>query len=81
MSIIKIPKAADELGVSYKTIYNWISSGKLSMPRPGYVVLEEARDVWLNQKLKRIEISFFLAQGTIRDAYGRFIQMDSKKAK
>lgn len=81
MSLSKIPAAAEQLGVSYKTIYNWISDKKLAMPKPGYVDVEEARDVWVAQQMRRVEISFFLAQGTIRDAYGRFIQVDSKEAK
>lgn len=81
MSLVKISSAAEQLGVSYKTIYNWISDRKLSMPKPGYVSLEEANDVWIRQQLLRSEISFFMSQGTIRDAYGRFIEVDSKRPK
>lgn len=77
MSLIKISNAAEQLGVSYKTIYNWISDRKLSMPKPGYVSLEEANDVWIRQQLLRSEISFFLSQGTVRDSYGRFIEAAS----
>jgi len=72
MSLVKISFAANELGVSQKTIYNWVKDGKLSTAEPGYVDLKEARAVWVNQQLLRVEISFFMSKGTIRDAYGRF---------
>lgn len=81
MSLMKIPAAAEQLGVSYKTIYNWISDSKLVMPKPGYVSIEEAEAVLIRQQIRRVEISFFLAQGTIRDAYGRFIQTEPKEGK
>lgn len=81
MSLVKIPAAAIQLGVSHKTIYNWISNGKLEMLKPGYVSLDEAKSVWISQQILRSEISFFMAQGTIRDAYGRFIQTDPKEGK
>lgn len=70
--MVKIPLMAEELGVSVKTIYNWISVGKLVMPRPGYVNQVDAYEVWLQQQHLRSSISYFQAQGTIRDAYGRF---------
>lgn len=81
MTLVKISRAAKEIGVSYKTIYNWIADGKLSAPTPGYVDMEEAQDVWVKQQLLRVELSFFMAQGTIRDAYGRFIEVDPKGVK
>ena len=68
----KIPLMAEELGVSVKTIYNWISVGKLFMPRPGYVSQVEAYEVWLQQRSLRSINSYFLSKGTIRDAFGRF---------
>lgn len=69
---VKIPLMAEELEVSVKTIYNWLSVGKLFMPRPGYVSRAEAYEVWLHQKSMRSIQSYFLAQGTIRDSFGRF---------
>jgi len=68
----KIPLMAKELEVSTKTIYNWISVGKLFMPRPGYVSRAEAYEVWLHQKSLRSFQSYFMSKGTIRDAFGRF---------
>jgi excisionase family DNA binding protein len=81
MSIVKISFAAKELGVSSKTIYNWITDGKLTMPKSGYVSLAQAETVWIKQQLLRRELSFFMSQGTIRDAYGRFIEANPKEAK
>jgi len=69
---VKIPLMATELGVSVKTLYNWIEVGKLLMPRPGYVSQVDAYEVWLHQKNLRAEISYFQSQGITRDGYGRF---------
>lgn len=69
----KIPLVAKELGVSVKTIYNWIGDGKLFMPRPGYVCKSEACDVWIRQQSFRSINSYFMAaQGIKRDSNGRF---------
>ena len=74
---VKISLVANELGVSVKTIYNWISSGKLYMPRPGYVDREEAHRAWLEQQNLRSINSYFMAvQGIKRDSYGRFSKTD-----
>lgn len=71
--MVKIPLMASELGVSVKTIYNWISVGKLKMPRPGYVNQLDAYEVWLQQQsLKSIHSYFVASQGIIRDNNGRF---------
>jgi hypothetical protein len=71
--LVKIILMADELDVSVKTIYNWISSKKLTMVRPGYVNRMDAYEVWLEQKSIRKTLSQFMsAQGTKRDANGRF---------
>ncbi len=70
---VKIPMMADELGVTAKTIYNWLSVGKLVMPRPGYVNRMDAYEVWLEQKnLRKIHSHFMAVQGTNRDANGQF---------
>ena len=69
----KIPLVAKELGVSVKTIYNWISVGKLFMPRPGYVSQLDAYEVWLQQKSLRSAYSQVIAtQGIKRGANGQF---------
>lgn len=75
---VKIPNMAKELGVSVKTIYNWIGAGKLYMPRPGYVSQVDAYEVWLNQRALKSFHSYFLAKGTIRDSFGRWQKKDSE---
>jgi hypothetical protein len=69
---VKIPLMAKELGVSTKTIYNWISVGKLFMPRPGYVSQVEAYEVWLHQKQLRVIQSYFLSKDITRNIFGKF---------
>jgi hypothetical protein len=70
---VKIPLMAKELGVSVKTIYNWIGVGKLFMPRPGYVSQLDAYEVWLEQRqLRSIYSTFLAAQGTKRATNGQF---------
>lgn len=72
--IIKIHIAAEELGVSVKTIYNWIEWGKLQMPRPGFVNHIDAWETYLQQKQdKSIYSSLMAKYGIKRDANGRFI--------
>ena len=48
--IVKISIVAEELGLTAKTIYNWIERGKLVMRRPGYVNYIDAWEVYLQQK-------------------------------
>lgn len=69
---IKISNMAKELGVSTKTLYNWISAGKLQQITPGYVDHTDAYDVWVAQRRLRSIQSYFLAKGTIRDSFGRW---------
>lgn len=70
---IKISLMAEELGVTTKTVYNWISSGKLFMPRAGFVSRTDAYEVWFQQKdLRKIYSYFISVKGTNRDANGRF---------
>lgn len=70
--MVKIRVMADELGVSQKTIYNWISVGKLKMVRPGYVDQVEAYEVWLQQKDLRRIYSLSNSDSVLRDKFGRF---------
>lgn len=81
MSLVKIPAAAVQLGISHKTIYNWVADEKLAMAKPGYVDIYEAQEVLLNQQSLRSQISYFMAQGTIRDAYGRFTAKAEEEGK
>jgi predicted DNA-binding transcriptional regulator AlpA len=69
---VKVPLIAEDLGVSVKTIYNWINVGKLFMPRPGYVSQVEAYEVWLQQRSLRRFQSFFQSSRLVRDGNGRF---------
>jgi predicted DNA-binding transcriptional regulator AlpA len=69
---VKIPLMAKELGISTKTIYNWISVNKLFMPKSGYVSRAEAYEVWLQQQTLRTFHSYFQSQNVVRDAFGRF---------
>lgn len=69
---VKIPLMAKELGVSTKTLYNWISVNKLFMPKSGYVSRAEAYEVWLHQQSLRTFHSYFQSQNIVRDSFGRF---------
>lgn len=40
--MVKIGLAAERLGVTVKTIYNWIESGELKLAHPGFVSMTEA---------------------------------------
>jgi len=53
-SMVKIIVAAETVGVSYKTLYNWIEDGTLRLAHPGYVYLSEVRQALL---IKRNTIS------------------------
>lgn len=72
---VKISLMAKELDVSTKTIYNWISVGKLFMPRPGYVSQVEAYEVWLQQKQLRTIQSYFLSKDMTRNSFGKFSKL------
>lgn len=70
---LKITKAADVIGVSYKTIYNWLELGYLKLYHPGYVLLSDVR----RAKIKVDNIATArrteLAIEQPRDERGRFI--------
>lgn len=71
--ISKIVPLASEMGISHKTIYNWINAGHLKMEKPGFVSKSEAWAVLEFMQAKRVEISFFLSTYAIkRDSNGRF---------
>jgi predicted DNA-binding transcriptional regulator AlpA len=73
----KITHIARDMGLSHKTIYNWINDGRLEVKKPGYVSKSEAWEVFDFMQTKRTEISYFLsAYGIKRDSNGRFISSD-----
>lgn len=76
---IKIVLAARIMGVTPKTIYNWISDGTLKKVRPGYVLksdLEYAASskVQKRRAMLRRRASFEMK----RDRLGRFIASGSR---
>jgi hypothetical protein len=72
--LIKIVLLSTEMGISHKTIYNWITDGRLELKKPGFVSRSEAYEVFGYMQSKRTEISYFLSSyGIKRDAYGRFV--------
>lgn len=77
--LLKISIVANSLGVSIKTIYNWVNSNKLEMPIPGYVDGNRAYEVSLDQRANKSAISYFMAvQGIKRDSNGRFTTTTKK---
>jgi predicted DNA-binding transcriptional regulator AlpA len=71
--LVKIVTLSKEMGLSHKTIYNWVNDNRLEMKSPGYVSRSEAWDVLDHMRSKRVEISYFMsAYGITRDSYGRF---------
>lgn len=70
--LIKISLIAEELGVSTKTVYNWINLNKLGMPKRGYVNRVDAHQVWLKQQSLRSVTSFFMAIQIPRGTDGKF---------
>lgn len=48
--MIKITIAAEQAGVSFKTIYNWIGDGSLRLAHPGFVFMSEVRRAQLKKQ-------------------------------
>ena len=72
---IKISIAARLLGVTPKTIYNWISDGTLKKVRPGYVLKSDLEYAASSKVQKRKEMLRRRAvSGMQRDRMGRFIK-------
>ena len=70
---LKITKAADVIGVSYKTIYNWLENGYLKLYHPGYVLLSDIRRAQIRAENAVAERRTELATEQPRDRFGRFI--------
>jgi hypothetical protein len=75
-SVVKITVAADNLGVTYKTIYNWLEDGSLKLVHPGFVDLLEARQVWIKKQSVKSSVSKITMASITRDEYGRFKTVD-----
>ena len=77
--VVKILPLAEEMGISYKTLYVWVNDGRLEMKKPGFVSRSEAWEVFDHMRNKRVEISYFMsAYGINRDASGRFTTNTAK---
>ena len=70
--MVKIVVAADSVGVTYKTIYNWLEDGSLKLAHPGFVFMSEVRKVWIQKQNVKSENSRSLSSKFTRDDRGRF---------
>lgn len=75
---IKITVAADEVGVSYKTIYNWVADGSLPLAGSGYVYLADVQRVQLEKQEHRTRLSKENTRWLSRDSNGRFKLLSGK---
>lgn len=71
-NLVKIPMMAEELEVSYKTLYTWIENGYLEMVQPGYVERDEAYQAKRVAQVIASEIRREKAMNTPRDKRGRW---------
>lgn len=79
--LVKVTVVAEEIGVTHKTVYNWINDGHLKLARRGYVLRSEAWEVWRFMQERRVQISYFIsAYGIKRDACGRFTSETASNA-
>lgn len=76
--MVKIIVAADEVGVTYKTIYNWIGDGSLNLAHPGYVFMSEVRKVWILKQNIKSESSKRISNNFTRDNRGQFKLLDGQ---
>jgi len=71
-NLVKIPMMAEELEVSYKTLYTWIENGYLEMVQPGYVERDEAYQAKRVARVVASEIRRERVANTPRDEFGRW---------
>lgn len=72
--LVKIGPLAEEMGLTPKTIYNWIKDERLEIRKPGFVSRVEAWAVLMHMQEKRTNLSHIMsAYGIKRDSNGRFI--------
>jgi predicted site-specific integrase-resolvase len=69
---VKILSAAKSIGISYKTLYNWIDSGHLQTTSPGYVLLSEVENTRLRLKADTSDVLRKVSFSKPRDHNGRF---------
>ena len=70
---IKIQSAAKAIGITHKTLYNWIEDGHLKTVSPGYVLLSEAEATRLRLKEDTSDVLRKVSFSKPRDHNGRFI--------
>jgi hypothetical protein len=75
---VKILVAANEIGVTVKTIYNWIELGELPMSHPGFVDLNSVKQVSLVKKNSRSQLRREINSQFTRDDKGRFLLLSGK---
>ena len=69
---VKITIAAQLLGVSHKTVYNWVADGLLTTTEPGYVDMEEAEKAKAIADMQKVKSALMRMLGIRRDERGRF---------
>lgn len=72
----KIMVVADELGVTHKTIYNWLENGYLKLYHPGYILPSEARRAQIRVANAKATESLSRSKVQKRDRFGRFLPKD-----
>jgi predicted site-specific integrase-resolvase len=76
--MVKITVAADEVGVSYKTLYNWIEDGSLPLAHPGYVRMSDVHRAMMIKQNTKSNWSRKNASYVARDVNGRFKLLNGK---
>lgn len=71
--LVKIPMMAEELEISYKTLYTWIEQGYLTMPEAGFVLRSEAYEAKKIASVIASEIRREKVVNTPRDERGRWV--------
>lgn len=75
--MVKIAIAAETIGVSYKTLYNWIEDGTLKLAHPGYVRMSDVRRARIKKMNDRSEWGRLHSSMFFRDN-GKFKLLDGK---
>ena len=69
---IKIQNAANAVGITYKTLYNWIDAGQLQTVKPGYVLLSDVENTRVRLKTANADVLRKVSFLKPRDDNGRF---------
>ena len=70
---IKIQNAANAVGITHKTLYNWIDAGQLQPVKPGYVLLSDVENTRVRLKTANADVLRKVSFLKPRDDNGRFI--------